>query len=661
MINLRINSSGPTEPPKKLSPRIKVIGVGGAGGNAFNNMINSGLEGVEFIVCNTDAQALEGSLAQHRVQLGLTVTGGMGAGSRPDIGKAAAEETQDEIAKLIDGANMVFITAGMGGGTGTGAAPVIAKLCRDLGVLTVGVVTKPFQFEGSMRLRMADQGIEEMQDYVDTLIVIPNQNLFRIANEKTTFAEAFKLADSVLQSGVRGITDLIVMPGLINLDFADVRSIMTEMGKAVMGTGEASGDKRALEAAEKAISNPLLDDVSMKGSKGVIVNVTGGYDMTLYEVDEACNRIRDEVDPDANIIFGSTFDESLAGTMRVSVVATGIDKSAKATGTNTSGNVGHVGGGVTAAPVANTASSASASLGTFGKLPERSLPKFQAPAAPERRPAPIGSFVAAQPSVAAQPTAPVAPVTPNVTEAPVAPATGISNLKAPDMFAGIEAPKPAETAAAIAQAAVPTQSAAPSAPLRGTLYKDSFIPPKPAEADPNAVPTGNVTASGPAYNPAATTSAPAAYEPSPLTLTRPVAPQGYGAPQGQQAPVQPTYTTPLPSVAKGPAAATQLAEPRKKGPGLLQRLSGVINRGRDEDDFSAHGPVSGQYAAPSAPRTPPVMGEDAPSAQAPVQAPVAGGPVAGQGALDIETPVKKPQANFEDELDIPAFLRRQAN
>lgn len=309
-----------------LRPRITVVGVGGAGGNAVNNMIRAKLEGVEFIVANTDAQSLEQSLVAEdkRIQLGFYITQGLGAGSKPDVGRASAEESMDDIIGHLRGSNMVFITAGMGGGTGTGAAPVIARAARESGILTVGVVTKPFHFEGAHRSRSADSGIEELQQYVDTLIVIPNQNLFRIANERTTFADAFKLADDVLYSGVRGVTDLMIMPGLINLDFADIRAVMAEMGKAMMGTGEAEGDRRALDAAEAAISNPLLDDVSMKGARGVLINITGGYDMTLYEVDEAANRIRDDVDPDANIIFGSTFDERLNGRMRVSVVATGI-------------------------------------------------------------------------------------------------------------------------------------------------------------------------------------------------------------------------------------------------------------------------------------------------------------------------------------------------
>jgi len=323
MINLSIPKD-----EQELKPRITVVGVGGAGGNAVNNMIRSNLIGCDFVVTNTDAQSLQLSNAPRKIQLGIGVTRGLGAGARPDVGRAAAEEAIDEILEAMQGSNMVFITAGMGGGTGTGAAPVIARVARESGILTIGVVTKPFHFEGIHRMRIADSGIEDLQKYVDTLIIIPNQNLFRLANDRTTFADAFKMADDVLHSGVRGVTDLMVMPGLINLDFADIRTVMSEMGKAMMGTGEAEGDRRAIDAAEAAISNPLLEDVSMKGAKGVLINITGGTDMTLFEVDEAANRIREEVDPDANIIFGSTFDERLAGKMRISVVATGIDAEA---------------------------------------------------------------------------------------------------------------------------------------------------------------------------------------------------------------------------------------------------------------------------------------------------------------------------------------------
>lgn len=310
---------------KELRPRITVLGVGGAGGNAVNNMIASKLEGVEFVVANTDAQSLAQSKADRKIQMGERVTEGLGAGAQPEIGRAGAEESLDEILEQIGGSHMVFITAGMGGGTGTGAAPVIARAVRELGVLTVGVVTKPFAFEGDKRMRIAERGIQELQNYVHTLIVIPNQNLFRIANDRTTFAQAFTMADEVLHCGVRGVTDLIVMPGLINLDFADIKSVISEMGKAMMGTGEAEGEDRAVKAADAAICNPLLEDVSMKGARGVLINITGGPDLMLFEVEQAANRVRAEVDPDANIIFGNTILDNMEGRIRVSVVATGID------------------------------------------------------------------------------------------------------------------------------------------------------------------------------------------------------------------------------------------------------------------------------------------------------------------------------------------------
>ena len=308
-----------------LHPKITVLGVGGSGGNAVNNMINANLEGVDFLIASTDAQALQISQCPNKIQLGLNSTRGLGAGMRPDIGKQAAEEALQEVAEKLDGSHMLFIAAGMGGGTGTGAAPVIAKLARERGILTVGVVTKPFHFEGSQRMKLAENGIEELQQYVDTLLTIPNQNLFRIANENTTFSDAFKMADDVLYAGVRGVTDLMVQPGMINLDFSDIKTVMSEMGKAMMGTGEASGEGRAVAAAEAAIANPLIDDVSLKGAKGLIINITGGKDITLYEVDEAANRIKQEVDDEANIIYGTTCDERLEGLVRVSIVATGID------------------------------------------------------------------------------------------------------------------------------------------------------------------------------------------------------------------------------------------------------------------------------------------------------------------------------------------------
>jgi cell division protein FtsZ len=322
---MTLNLTIPAHQHTDFTPRISVVGVGGGGTNAVNNMVSMGLEGVEFLVANTDAQSLVHSKANRRVQLGPHLTQGLGAGAKPEIGRAAAEEATEDLARHLDGSHMVFVTAGMGGGTGTGAAPVIARMARERGILTVGVVTKPFDFEGPKRRKAAEAGLEELQQFVDTLIVIPNQNLFRLANERTTFAEAFKMADNVLYMGVRGVTDLMVNPGLVNLDFADIRTVMAEMGKAMMGTGEAEGEDRAVKAAEAAISNPLLEDTSMRGARGVLINITGGYDMTLFEVDEAANRIRKEVDEDANIIFGSSVDENMNGRIRVSVVATGID------------------------------------------------------------------------------------------------------------------------------------------------------------------------------------------------------------------------------------------------------------------------------------------------------------------------------------------------
>ena len=419
-----------------LKPRITVVGVGGAGGNAVNNMIRANLVGCEFVACNTDAQALQHSLAERKIQLGQAVTRGLGAGSRPDVGRAAAEEVIDEILGHLQGSNLVFITAGMGGGTGTGAAPVIARAARENGILTVGVVTKPFHFEGTHRMRLADSGIEELQKFVDTLLIIPNQNLFRIASERTTFADAFKMADDVLHSGVRGVTDLMVMPGLINLDFSDIRTVMSEMGKAMMGTGEAEGEDRALQAAEAAISNPLLDDVSMKGARGVLINITGGMDMTLFEVDEAANRIREEVDPEANIIFGSTFDEKLSGKIRISVVATGIDAETM----------------VVPSGVTNARQAAPPTL-TVIETARQQEPSFTPVIAQTARrdaePAPLNTFINAR-----QPVAP-------------------------------EAPR-----AAVAEQPVGEVAATPVPPvdsrLAGQVQNDSFIPPRPVAAAPGA-------------------------------------------------------------------------------------------------------------------------------------------------------------------------------
>jgi cell division protein FtsZ len=447
----------------ELKPRIAVIGVGGAGGNAIANMIAASVEGVDFIVANTDAQALNSSPAERRIQLGPQITEGLGAGSRPEIGKAAAEETIASVEDALSGAHMCFITAGMGGGTGTGAAPVIAKAARDRGILTVGVVTKPFTFEGNRRMKSAEAGIEELQKHVDTLIVIPNQNLFLIANPNTTFKEAFQMADEVLQQGVRSITDLMIMPGLINLDFADVRSVMGEMGKAMMGTGEAEGDGRALQAAEKAIANPLLDGVSMRGAKGVIVSIVGGDDMRLMEVDEAANHIRELVDPDANIIWGSAFNDNLNGKIRVSVVATGID--------NEVGN--H------AAPLTQPFSFAS-------------RPAVAVPQTPAAAPVQTRASVSVTPPQAAAPVAAPAPAAePETLE-----------LDVP------EAPTPVSPAAA-PQAAAPQPAAAPFAPPRPAavfsdedpdqdelvLGADSAAPAAPAPAAP-AQPAPRVATGG---------------------------------------------------------------------------------------------------------------------------------------------------------------------
>ena len=383
---MTLNLTLPVTQHTDFSPRIAVIGVGGGGTNAVNNMISLGLDGVEFIVANTDAQALVNSRAERRVQLGPHLTQGLGAGAKPEIGRAAAEEATDELARHLEGCHMVFVTAGMGGGTGTGAAPVIARMARERGILTVGVVTKPFDFEGPKRRRSADLGLEELQQFVDTLIVIPNQNLFRLANERTTFAEAFKMADNVLYMGVRGVTDLMVNPGLVNLDFADIRTVMAEMGKAMMGTGESEGEDRAVKAAEAAISNPLLEDTSMRGAKGVLINITGGLDMTLFEVDEAAMRIRREVDEEANIIFGSSVDESMNGRVRVSVVATGIDIAAMGAvmGAQAAANAAGPRLVVTQPPVAPTAATPAAT-----RVPSGPLGAPIAPAA-ARRPVQVG-------------------------------------------------------------------------------------------------------------------------------------------------------------------------------------------------------------------------------------------------------------------------------
>lgn len=588
MINVRIQTSE----VQKLSPKITVVGVGGAGGNAVNNMISSALEGCEFLVCNTDAQALEGSLCDSKLQLGSHVTGGLGAGAKPEIGEKAAHESLDEVMQYLEGSNMAFITAGMGGGTGTGAAPVIAKACRDSGVLTVGVVTKPFHFEGTHRMKQAEAGILEMQDYVDTLIVIPNQNLFRVANEKTTFAEAFKMADGVLQSGVRGVTDLMVMPGLINLDFADIRSAMLEMGKAMMGTGEGEGDRRATEAAEAAINNPLLDDVSMKGARGVIINVTGGHDMTLFEVDEACNRIRDEVDSNANIIFGSTFDEKLEGLMRVSVVATGIDaaESSKTIG-------GTSGVRVTA----------------VGKTAEKDTKKTTQTDVKRVQPQPQTEVARAM-TLSAR----------NDKSASQASSAMPAGDKKADMF------EQQEFHAAAPQQPSETQS--PS--MRGTVHQGSFIPPSPVVPE---VKEGVAAAYAP------TSQIPQA--PQPVTAQRP----SYDSTPTQvsQPTVQEPIQAPSQKLVLRPPVPGAVTEERRKTPSLFERITGAYDAykggSRSDEGDSSQGSTStssgGFHSGLRAERM-----SESPS----------------QGKLNIDSPAA-PQANAEEDLDIPAFLRRQAN
>jgi cell division protein FtsZ len=541
----------------QTKPRITVFGVGGAGGNAVNNMIRSNLEGVEFVVANTDAQALQGNLATKRVQLGSTITRGLGAGSRPDVGRAAAEEQLEEILGHLNGTNMCFITAGMGGGTGTGAAPVIARAAREQGILTVGVVTKPFNFEGAHRMRTAESGIGELAQYVDTLLIIPNQNLFRIANEKTTFADAFKMADDVLHAGVRGVTDLMVMPGLINLDFADIRTVMSEMGKAMMGTGEAEGDNRAIDAAEAAINNPLLDDISMKGARGVLINITGGHDMTLFEVDEAANRIRDEVDPEANIIFGSTFDEHMSGKMRVSVVATGIENAGQQVRPAVQPQLQVVSGANGAArrpggPVPAQAQSPTTAPSPNG-IPPR--PALQPAGIPGGGAAPHYAQMTAGPVPGAVPMQP----------APVAPPSAVTDT--------IPTAEPAVEMAAHAPAAPPSQELRPvdMRPAAPARREDAFIPPRPAEGAPRS--SGNVPerfTPPPAEKKAGLFSrmfglGGAAQPPSPRHAVPPPqqpAPQFQGQPRGSQQPAAaPIQPAPQPTLQHAPQAE---AAPRPK-------------------------------------------------------------------------------------------------
>ncbi|MEM6304161.1 MAG: cell division protein FtsZ [Pseudomonadota bacterium] len=535
---MTLNLSMPGQ--EDLKPRITVFGVGGAGGNAVNNMIEKQLDGVDFVVANTDAQALQQAQADNKVQLGIKVTEGLGAGARAAVGAAAAEESIEQIVDHLAGAHMCFITAGMGGGTGTGAAPIIAQAARELGVLTVGVVTKPFQFEGAKRMRQAEDGVEALQKVVDTLIIIPNQNLFRLANEKTTFTEAFSMADDVLYQGVKGVTDLMVRPGLINLDFADVRAVMDEMGKAMMGTGEADGEDRAIQAAEKAIANPLLDEISLRGAKGVLINITGGADLTLFELDEAANRIREEVDPDANIIVGSTMDEGLGGVMRVSVVATGIDASEV----------------VTDVPV-----------------PRRSLREPLQPQTVETQaPAPVAAATAA-PAAAAQ-----APLFDDAPEAePVAEQTSIFDEVEDD---GLPAPAYQPQVAAFEPQQDDTLEADP----------EEYVAPR----------------------------APAPGTPSPEALAR------------LRAAAQKTAPAPVQAAQPQQAPTGQPASAEKPRFGI----NSLINR------MTGQGEGEGQAQAPRAPRQQP--------------------PVQNRAAAAAPQPSQEPNPD-QERIEIPAFLRRQAN
>lgn len=622
MINVRMQESQ----VQKLSPKIIVAGIGGAGGNAVNNMIQAGLEGVEFIVCNTDAQALEGCVGEHKVQLGLSVTGGLGAGARPEIGRAAAEESIDQVIAHFEGANMAFITGGMGGGTCTGAAPVIAKAARDMGILTVGVVTKPFHFEGTHRMRQAERGIQEMQEYVDTLIVIPNQNLFRVANEKTTFAEAFRMADGVLQSGVRGVTDLMVMPGLINLDFADIRTAMQEMGKAMMGTGEASGERRALEAAEAAISNPLLDDVSMKGARGVIINITGGYDMTLFEADEAANRVRDEVDPNANIIVGSTFEEKLDGVMRISVVATGIAVEERQTDDEGAAEYGNVWGGPT--PQATRGTSGN-TAGVWRPSQRPAMPASQ----PQSVPASAKASVSAPQAQGQARTAADEPDSDMFDQHSFD--SSVHEQNAP-----VESPE---------QKGDVNTHARADRQRHGFRQGNVFIPPLPVDA----AHMGGSEDAG-AVSPQS---------------REPVQEESYAAEQARTTVVEEeqvvyedvelraetqadtAQSEPPRSLSLTPPRPGQGSEDRKKrSPSLIERITGAMRPHHEDDDQHAQGGNATQ-AEGHAPNIPPVRAKRQSGGQG----------SAVQGQLAIDQPQSRPQQSHDEDLDIPAFLRRQAN
>ncbi len=550
---------------EELKPRITVFGVGGAGGNAVNNMIDKQLEGVDFVVANTDAQALAQSAASSRVQLGIKVTEGLGAGARPSVGAAAAEESIEQIVDYLAGAHMCFITAGMGGGTGTGAAPIIAQAARELGVLTVGVVTKPFQFEGGKRMRQAEDGVDSLQRVVDTLIIIPNQNLFRLANEKTTFTEAFSMADDVLYQGVKGVTDLMVRPGLINLDFADVRAVMDEMGKAMMGTGEAEGEDRAIRAAEAAIANPLLDEISLRGARGVLINITGSHDLTLFELDEAANRIREEVDPEANIIVGSTLDTDMEGLMRVSVVATGIDASETA---------------------------------TEMPVPRRSLkaPLTEAPAPLDEAALAGVAAVAAEPAPAPQPE-------PEPVVAEAAPA-----VEEPSLFQEMD-PEPA-----------PQQYYAPEPQVVEDTARD--LPP-------------------PAYQPEMR-----AFEPRAESIEAAPAPESFVAPRA----AAPGTPSPETMERLRAAAARNAAQPQGAGPAAAPHpQAGAPHPGAEKPRFGINSLINRMTGTGEQAQKP----AQAPRAQPAVQARTTHAPQPAHPSAG--------QEQDNERIEIPAFLRRQAN
>src|SRR5829696_4093578 len=591
----------------ELKPRITVFGVGGAGGNAVNNMITAGLQGVDFVVANTDAQALTMSKAQRIIQMGIGVTQGLGAGSQPEVGRAAAEEVIDEIRDQLSGANMVFVTAGMGGGTGTGAAPVIARTAREMGILTVGVVTKPFHFEGMRRMRTAEAGINELQKAVDTLLIIPNQNLFRVANEKTTFADAFAMADQVLYSGVACITDLMVKEGLINLDFADVRAVMREMGKAMMGTGEATGEKRALTAAEAAIANPLIDDSSMKGARGLLISITGGKDLTLFEVDEAATRIREEVDQDANIIVGATFDETLDGIIRVSVVATGIEQA-------------QIARNAAAAPAVATTATATAAATTS---PDNRLAELTARLrADNARMAERAQKLEPAPQAAA----------PVPAQAPVA---------APAQRSSSNVERAA--LAAIAAAVEPPQQAL----IQPASYGDVTV--RPIAQKPSLFPDHNEAARIEPEQPAA-----------PETFI----PQAAERPPSRSPRMPKFEDLPMPAQAEiRQARGDEEDHPQKTRLSLLQRLANVGLGRRDEE---TEPPIAARASGPAMAPLPPLP-DRKPQRTVAQQMAANQDPVseyakrpAPQG-LDVHgrpAPVA-PAPQGDDHLDIPAFLRRQ--